>query len=91
MNSKDDLKYFVHDCGYRVGIKKKYCFVKKKLIILISKYNDIVYDILFFHRSTSLLEYYRQRDRHISFALIIWKVIFSKKQFVKMKVLQFSA
>ena len=42
MNSKDDLKYFVHDCGYRVGIK----------------YNDIVYDILFFHRSTSLLEYY---------------------------------
>ena len=37
---------------------------EKKLVILILMYDYIVYEIWFFHRSTSLLEYYRQRDRY---------------------------
>ena len=41
-------------------------------------YNRIVDKILFFHCSTSLLEYFRQIDRHIINVIIFWK-----KQYVK--------
>ena len=62
--------------------RKKYFFRKKNDNLNLMN-NHIVYRILFFHHSTSLLEY--RRDRQISSVMIILKlyIIFWKKHFVK--------